>query len=516
MNRIDRNNSGFLLKAIGWIFTLLFSALFVAALISSDKAYFWVDLGLQNVIGLWFLIVFILIAFYICFKTPDFVLKNSLKVCIGVLVLCFGFQLSMALAIKPDEWWWDVDKIVKTAASTDGGDEVGYFFMYPNNLFLVFLFHGFKPVFQLVNVPFESGLVIINVLAIDFSVLLAFLTARRLFGVKSALMALLLLLLLVMFFPWISCPYSDTMSMPFVIGTFYFFIRATSESGKRSVAFGALSGLFVTVGTMIKASSLVMMVAILLVQIVANRKRYFLKRPFRKRAVRILAGMISAVVITVGSFSAYCALQRFMDVGFGSAVPVVHFMAMGLGETETDTYVAYGGYSADDTKYTFSLKTAQEKSAENWTKYFERLKEEGFSGYMKFLAKKARWVMSDGTFYWGGEAGGKDMEDPEGAVQEAFYPTGKYIRAYKMIAQGLWVCVLGCAAVLPRKKFGERNTNESVLACSLIGILLFILLMEGRSRYIILYLPVFAVLAGQGIIHSVCKISKLKVFNKGQ
>ena len=61
----------------------------------------------------------------------------------------------------------------------------------------------------------------------------------------------------------------------------------------------------------------------------------------------------------------------------------------------------YGAYNADDFFFTASLFNTEAMRAADREVILERLSNFGLIGYAHFLINKARWVTSDGTFYWG-------------------------------------------------------------------------------------------------------------------
>ena len=56
----------------------------------------------------------------------------------------------------------------------------------------------------------------------------------------------------------------------------------------------------------------------------------------------------------------------------------------------------------------------------------------------------------------------------------------------------------------------SKNEEIDILKLSIIGIILFVLLFEGRSRYLINYIPVFIVTGTYGLEESFELIRKIK------
>lgn len=132
-------------------------------------------------------------------------------------------------------------------------------------------------------------------------------------------------------------------------------------------------------------------------------------------------------------------------------------------------------------------------------------------GISVFLNEKLLWITNDGTFFWGGEGGFFQGVSPSVEAMQGNW--GKTLKSWIVIdspnysflqtlQQGLWLLFLVLIAV-PLFIKDEFDLTCDLIGClrfSAVGILSFILLFEGRSRYLISFLPVFAMLATYGLI----------------
>lgn len=174
-----------------------------------------------------------------------------------------------------------------------------------------------------------------------------------------------------------------------------------------------------------------------------------------------------------------------------------HFLMMGNNEEGGGLYVG------DDVAYSKSFATPQERKKANIQRTFERMKDMGIAGYLRFLAKKMLTVYNDGTYAWGGEGNFFMVVFPQPDnhiavfLRNIYYADHKYYDIYVTVMQSIWVFVLGAAAV---SGLGKENRQEIiVLMLSIAGLTLFEVLFEARARYLYTYAPVFCILAAIGI-----------------
>ena len=152
---------------------------------------------------------------------------------------------------------------------------------------------------------------------------------------------------------------------------------------------------------------------------------------------------------------------------------------------------------------TYGQAGQKAKIAANLAVIRQRLAEFGPLGYLKFLSDKGRWVLGDGTMYFGGEVptGGCFQQTASARFwQQFFWRNGRYYPALAHLLQAVWMTVAGLCC-LPLVKKRDDYTHPAAACCRLgvCGIILFILLFEGRARYLINFLPVFVVLAAFGL-----------------
>jgi hypothetical protein len=117
-----------------------------------------------------------------------------------------------------------------------------------------------------------------------------------------------------------------------------------------------------------------------------------------------------------------------------------------------------------------------------------------------FYAAKAAWNWGDGMFWAWGE--GQDAKPNRlgpahgvaAAVRAVDRPEGRWYGTRSDLTQAVWLTVLatlGLGALLTRRPRPE----VLLLALSVLGLMVFTLLFQGRSRYLFTFVPLVVALA---------------------
>lgn len=379
-----------------------------------------------------------------------------------------------------------------------------YFGWYPNNLLLGQCFtvvfsvahalglEGFRSYFALA--------LVLNCIALTLAELLTFLVARRLWGTRTAFLALGATALFTTLSPWLNTPYSDTLGMLFPIGLLYVWLRLRGEHDRgRQLAHAALFGVVAAVGVAIKPTVLFAVVAIVLVEVIRSR------RAFRRKLTVVIAATLaglalaSGIATSAGVTAAVNAsgLAPFDVLGWDGAAPLAHFMKMGARGT--------GGFEFEDVQSTFAVPP-EERADAALQVYKDRVAAMGPEGYAAFLGQKAFRTFADGSFFWGQEGENYPdwfWSDPYSvAVRDWYARDGADHAPLASLWQAAWILLLA-AASLPVARFSSparRRVIDST-RLAMLALLCFQLLFETRSRYVYLYVP-FIVVMAVGAFHA--------------
>ena len=174
-----------------------------------------------------------------------------------------------------------------------------------------------------------------------------------------------------------------------------------------------------------------------------------------------------------------------------------YYFMLGL-STDGDKY---GAYNSHDEGLILNVPGRAAKNEKVIAEAARRLESMGLGGYLNFLWRKAAFTWQDGTFYYGKE--GRFVEvyllsDPISvAMQTLTHPNAEGSALYRAYGDGLWLAVLLLMALSSLKKNQPPLLHASRL--TLLGLILFLLLFEARSRYILNHLPLFALMGAAGL-----------------
>lgn len=436
-------------------------------------------------------------------KISAFLRKYPEKILLGSVLLLFAVQ-AVFLSIAYVPLGWDVTEIIEMASGEDLFDT--YFIRYPNNTVLTACF---KLLFQFTDkfgMDCWLAAILLSAIATDIAVLLICLTVKKVFGLRAFYLTLWLSVLLYALHPTVSTPYSDTMAMPFTAAFVYFGTKCMYGGTRREKSrYVAVCGFVLYLGYCIKPTVIIAGIAAVIFLLL------HLKKPTK---TQVVSAVLCAVLCAGGICTAYVVSEMANPVIFGrvpteeeryeTEFPMSHFLMMGLNERED----AYYGYFFDDVNMTASIAGKAEKTEFHKLIIRNRIKTFGVAGLAEHYLNKAVWVTTDGTFFYGGEGQfhdgiAKTQSGLRGFLQNYLYTETTFYSQYLAnFMQGAWLFVL-CGTVLAclrrnRNLTAPQRALRFFMQLTLIGLLLFLMLFEARSRYWFLYLPYFCALAAVG------------------
>lgn len=387
---------------------------------------------------------------------------------------------------------WDVLEVVNAAEfGLYNGD---YFVKHPNNLFLeIFLSKVLHLTSFITFLSSQRKLEILNLFFVDAAILMAVLTTNKLYGLKAADRVFMTSMLLIGFHPTLSVIYSDTLAMPFPIGTLCCLtFGLKSNSPLKRTLFFSLGAVFGIVGFFIKPTVVIVDIAIIIIMLLHWKKDFLKSGILLSVFIAILAGFITYAAINVFEASTKAELTaQYPDIKPRSWL---HYLSLGLSKPTSDSS-GYGSWNEKEVTWMQEHIDHPNYVQETVEHIKERLIDFGPPGYAEFLMDKLIWAGSDGTFFYGGE-GDFHLEEQEstdtlrGKLQTALYiETDFYQNRLSSWLQGVWlmICIRSILCYFEQ----ERSAFSSIAKLSVLGLFLFLLLFENRSRYLFLYLPVF-------------------------
>ncbi len=344
---------------------------------------------------------------------------------------------------------------------------------------------------------------------IDLASGFTLLVSKKILGNKSTYLIFLFMIPLVILSPNIIIPYTDTITMWIPIAIFYFYLKI-KDNDKLKYLYILIEGILLIGGYLLKPTCIIIGIAIILTELLyCNIKKENILKLTKKLLIYLIVFLlgISFIYSTFDYFKKKNISQYITDEEFeNNSVTATHFLMMGMQESLTEdnkgkNNILFGAYNGEDVANTKKLKGKKEKQKYNIEIVKQRLQDFGFFGYIKFVYNKMMWILSDGTFYYGAE-GTFFVTEPYnqsriGKFMQSFFDieSDKYQLITVNIIQITWVTLM--IGIIYVYKNIEKNLD--ILKFSIIGIILFIIIFEGRSRYLYNYIPIFIIVGTVGI-----------------
>ncbi|MCI9306240.1 MAG: hypothetical protein HFI28_07140 [Lachnospiraceae bacterium] len=349
-----------------------------------------------------------------------------------------------------------------------------YFTTYPNNVAVCLLLTGIFKVFGGIGDYIILG-VLLNVFLMLLGIAFLFLLVCHLYGVRAGFLAMLVCALFAPFYMHTPIFYTDTFALPFVTGSFWVY-----QLRKRDAKFLILTAVILAVGYKVKGSLGVILIA-LLIHTWLQKKKVL---EFVKHGLMLLLPFLLVVGFLTalpGRISLWDAEDREKN-----EFPFEHWLAMGLEGS--------GGYNGDIYWMTASVEGKAEKVSVDREFIRNRLREYGIDGMGWHLKEKILFTWGDGVYF----APEKLKRDP---LQESplhswvLYDGAKYGRTYRYCSAVHWLLLLGMLfSVLCNFLENGEYREAQAMQIAVLGLFLFLLIWETRSRYLVNFVPIFILL----------------------
>lgn len=408
-------------------------------------------------------------------------------ICISVLI--FQIFIIKDLAIPQNDMSWeDQRRVNATAISLVEGQGIPdehfeYFSNFPFNLFIVKVSQAVLTIGKTLGLTnflsYYQILMILNAFFVDISIFLGVLCIKRLFGEKALLSGVLLFVIMsIPIMLYIPVCYTDTFSMPFIMAMLYLLIWGRDNlpllGKKQHIVYGIVFGLLAFVAASLKITSLILVIA----------ASICLLPKLRKKALLVL---LSGILVFV-PFWILLANYENTALDTSRRIPITHWLAMGM--------VGNGNWNQQDYYLTFSaIEKGEDVVRQNFNTIAERFSMLGVGGYFEVLGRKISFTWGDGTFYAPYKLFlGNTMQQSSG-LSETFLAGGKSSKQAYKILNIIWLTALLLICFYSFKAlFKEESVLFIIIKLSIVGLFIFLLIWETRSRYVLNYLPILIIL----------------------
>lgn len=428
--------------------------------------------------------------------------KMKIQILTVTFIVLFCFMEIVSVYYFRVKYNWDFKWIMDSAmdiATTGTTQNIYYFKIFPNNLGALIVVTIWLKIFS-GNV---MGAYILNIISVLLAVIFSVLTAKKIGGEKLALNTIILLFLCAPLYLYSPIIYTDTLSVAIPVMTLYFWILAEENKTKSNVKhymYLVFMVIISVIGYCIKPVAAIVFVAIIIDSVFSNKKVF--------KDIMISLILFICLTMSYNKVTAKFILKdnRKNDLEF----PTTHWIMMGLGlpESEGGTAIGYGAYSQKDADFTSISGSYTEKKNKNIEEIKLRIKNFGTKGYLKFLYNKFKYVWNDGTYYALSLIGWDTLNTNSIPYRYVLGEKSNIFRnsmTYLNNALFIFIIVGLCVDVFSKKK----KAIIRILGISLVGIAIFLLVWEARSRYIFFLIPVFAILGAIGI-ENICNCIKFR------
>ena len=363
-----------------------------------------------------------------------------------------------------------------------------YHAMQSNNHGALFLFRCVFQVYHLFGgTDFYAAALVFTVLILQVAVYAGYDAARRLAGIRGAVMFLALLAVYLPFYTMGAAFYTDTLSLPFVILVLDFYLRGRDAErfGWKLCCFVAC-GAFAAIGAAIKFTALIPLIAVALDWALNHTPWNWssLKKPL----LSLGAAACAAVFLTL-VFSAYMKTQVDQTLAEQRKMPLSHWVMMGLDGSN------HGRYSASDFDFSMGLPDPDTRRQEISKVIRQRIQDFGVVGLIKHISVKLAIDYESGTFnqadfFW------LDPQEETGLHDFVLY-NGKHYSAYNYVVTALLMAYLLLA--LAGAVASVRKPNFCAPWLALLGLAVFLMAWETNNRYTLNHFPLIVLCAVMGL-----------------
>lgn len=246
-----------------------------------------------------------------------------------------------------------------------------------------------------------------------------------------------------------------------------------------------------------------------------NEDRENGRRVRRERIKKeIIYYIILSILIIITGFLIYTYIKKAnnsmgINVDKEKRFNITHYAMLGW-NTESK-----GVFTVKDENFSGKYEKLKDREKANLEELKRRITEMGLGGVINQIARKILTNYNDGTFSgvatfvyirkeYNIEGINKELSE---FLKNIYYENGKYNMIYTQIMQCLWIGIL----IFNMFSYNDgKSTKISIVILGIIGLFIFEILFEARSRYIFIYVPLYIFLGVIGL-KNVLRIFVVKI-----
>ena len=345
-----------------------------------------------------------------------------------------------------------------------------YFYVYPNNHLLFLILVGIYKISYTFTGEISNALpTILNILALNLSYIFMILTAKQFYNPAKACICAIRGLMFTPLITYSTLFYTDSLAMPFVSAGIYLYVRCRKETNaKKSFLLLIVCSIISAFGYKMKGSVIILLIAIIC--------DLFLHKDSVKSIMAKIITILTvfAVIVSILSAISLKVLCTSTEEMKKYEFPIIHWIMMSAD--------GKGGYNYEDFSYTKSFEGYDEKIIADKERLTKKLHDQGVSGFSEHLLNKIGYTWHDGTY-----------------MTSYYNPDNEFLNGnvFLVIAEILHVSILFEIVqgyIGKRKDVNEAACGNFFLKICLAGLFIFLLIWEARCRYLISFMPLFALI----------------------
>ncbi len=486
-----------MLKVSKWfqgIFAILFGITIISVIARGYTKYSAISITIILLLGILFSATMVWFYNFIRKKTFRMPKRQITKIffCIAAAVLVLQLFSAFVLKFKPISDLGYVDRAARDFCQTWNKADLysqlpahhkDYFVRYTNNqALLVILSLIYSTCQKFFGVMPLIAPILINTMGLHISYILCYFISGKIFKDKfTPLFCAIIGAAFSVFYTYTPYFYTDSMSMPFVMGAIYLFLCAIENNSiKSKIPQILVSGLLIVIGYKIKGSVIILIPAFIIYLIFTLTKANF------KEHLKVLSIFMAGIIISTGLCSTFinsfdlASKTELEETQF----PPEHWVMMGLHDR--------GGFYIEDFWFTVNSGNYEQKKQADVSEIKNRISEYGFTGMVKHLVKKISYTWGDGTyfvlFYLKNSQGTNVFKE---IVQTSIFKGYCSVYQCMLLLMILFSFINGATS----KKYGK----EIFLKILICGVYFFFIIWETRSRYLVNFSPIFIITASYSI-----------------
>lgn len=431
----------------------------------------------------------------------------------------------------------------------------GYYSRYANNLFLTYIFLNVYKIGEVIGIQ-NGYFLLLFIQSIMFSVggFLIYKIADMYFKEKYKIYSIciwIIYMLIVGLSPHIVLTYSDGIGMFLSLILTYIIFKLEKDKDKdikkdknkinddkeknkllqkscisRIILILLFTNLSI-LGYYIKPQIIIISIAYVIIKIlnipyltylVIKNKNEDCKNNRRVRKERIKKEIIYYIIVSILIIITGCIIYTHIrkannsmgiNVDKEKRFNITHYAMLGWNPESK------GVFTIKDENFSGKYEKLKDREKANLEELKRRITEIGLGGVINQIARKILTNYNDGTFSgvatfvyirkeYNIEGINKELSE---FLKNIYYENGKYNMIYTQIMQCLWIGIL----IFNMFSYNDgKSTKISIVILSIIGLFIFEILFEARSRYIFIYVPLYIFLGVIGL-KNVLRIFVVKI-----